>query len=88
MPSFDLVLFSFMIIFTAGEEYSSKEEQDWKREVQYAAAACADGDDQLLLLMSAGLHYHTKAPFGCQNFWQNTTVAFSLLFVKYCPIMV
>jgi hypothetical protein len=29
-----------------------------------------------------------KAPFGCQNFWQNSTVAFSLLFDKYCPIII
>jgi hypothetical protein len=27
-------------------------------------------------------------PFSCQIFWQNATVAFSLLFGKYCPIMV
>jgi hypothetical protein len=30
----------------------------------------------------------STAQFRCQNFWQNATVAFSLLFGKYCPIMV
>jgi hypothetical protein len=31
---------------------------------------------------------HTKGLFSWQNFWRNATVAVSLLFGKYCPIMV
>jgi hypothetical protein len=30
----------------------------------------------------------TQGLFGWQNFWRNATVAVSLLFGKYCPIMV
>jgi hypothetical protein len=45
-------------------------------------------DKRYIIVFVENRNSTTKAPFGCQIFWQNATVAFSLLFDKYCPIMV